>query len=136
MTNGENISTPSTYELKNLLSVEGDDSSIADELTYTALGMYDEDDYVRLAQICLDFGAVKEVAKAEARLRHIEEFDRRKPTVIAENNGLIHIRKTGIGKLFETLTYDQKREFVEVIANETELLEVEEVDAGRIPETE
>lgn len=137
MTSGENIPTPTLHELKKLMSLEGDDPApIEDMLVYTALGMFEDDDYITYGKILIDHGSIEEVAKAEARLQHIEDFDRRQAEIIAKGKDLQHIRKFAIhNHALTVLSFKNLAYYARVFEDEREILEIEEIDAYQKPDS-
>jgi hypothetical protein len=64
--------SPSVAEVRDMVSVPGTEADLVDELVYTALGMYNDSDYIGIAETVTDLGGVAYFAKAEARLNTLE----------------------------------------------------------------
>ncbi len=140
MSNRESVPTPSTEELRRILSVaDGQTELDADALVHTALGMYDNDDYLWFAEIAIgDPNMIDEVAMAEARLRMIDDNDMRVPGCEGQSKHEEQTRRrlAGIDRILETLTEKDLNRFFDVMAVEGAKLENDQLMAEiELPDT-
>lgn len=126
-------SKPSAVDIRNMLSVDGESSSLPEELVYTALGMYNDSDYVSLAETVVELGGLDDVARAEARLEVIDDYDRRKDGYpgSAYDAKLREIRVAGVTAILKSLPEEQQTRFYEELEAESEHHYLEQIMIDR-----
>lgn len=122
---GKSQQPPSVEELKELFSY-GDDvvdinsGAVEDFLVHTALGFEQDDGYHGMAMAILDKLGVEPVARAEARLQDIDDFDMRPvgyPGCYLDEARTEH-RMARIGALVHELNDRDKRAYYEAFDQE------------------
>ena len=132
--------TPTVDELKEIFSLDNDGISAIDGLVYTALGLYQDVDYVNLARVIVDYGGAHDLAMAEARLQVIANHDERTPGYdgYLADSDIVHDRLLGVGAVLDDLSFEDREAFIDEQEAEARRLEGEQfaVDNGLTDLTE